>query len=328
MKIVFQNQGLISGEYKKFFLDNLPKNVELIFTEHRDPETFMEHINDMDIFVGYSLSEELIAHAVQLKHIQVPWTGFNTLDDALLKNYKGTISNSHSNSLAIAEHAFALLTSAAKLLTQRDAGMRKHDWSTRNNETNSFWITGKTLGIIGYGAIGKKVAKIAKFGFDMNVMAIKRTKTKEEKDLDFLGNMNDLDYILKNSDYILVAVPQTSETIDLISENEFNQMKNSAILVNIARGPIVNEKALYEALKNEKIGAAGIDVWYNYPKGGDSIIEQNYPFEKLNNIVMTPHSAFKVRDRVEVFAADILENLKLVINENAPINQVNLELGY
>ena len=113
--------------------------------------------------------------AKKLRHIQVPWTGSELLDFDLLKEYSNiTVSNSHSNSLAIAEHAVSLLLAAAKRIPYRDSFMRKGDWSPRYNDVNSYWITGKTLGIIGYGAIGKKIGNILKKGFNMKIFAIKQ----------------------------------------------------------------------------------------------------------------------------------------------------------
>ncbi|MCE7735697.1 MAG: NAD(P)-binding domain-containing protein [Candidatus Heimdallarchaeota archaeon] len=329
MKVLFQYQGLITDQYKAFYRTNLPEDIELIFPSKGDTSKLLEHAPETDIFVGYSVTEEFLTKASKLKHLQIPWTGFNSLDAKLLENRPEiTVSNSHSNSLAIAEHAVALLFAAAKLLPHRDSTMRKGDWSTRGNETNSMWITGKKFGIIGYGAIGKKVAKMLKHGFNMEILAIKRTPGEKDEFCDFVGGIGDLEHVIRESDFILIAVPQTDETNGLIGKEQISWMKEDVVLVNIARGEIVDEESLYLALKEKRIGAAGIDVWYNYPKSGEIKIQQNYPFEELDNIVMTPHSAFKVRDRVEIFAQDILQNIQLIYEGKTPINQVYLDLGY
>ncbi|MCY3415131.1 MAG: hypothetical protein INQ03_25995 [Candidatus Heimdallarchaeota archaeon] len=329
MKVLFQYQGLISEEYKQFFSNNVPDGVELIFSETREEVELLEKASEVEIFVGYRISEAFIQQAKKLRHIQIPWTGFNNFGGEHLEGRDDiTVSNSHSNSLAIAEHAIALLFAASKLLTHRDSLMRKGDWSTRSNDTESFWLTGRKLGIIGYGAIGKKVAAMLKPGFNMEVLAIKRNKSEKDEITDFIGDMQDLDYVLSESDLIVVAVPLTSETEGLLKKEHFAKMKNNAVLVNIARGPVVEEEALYTALKEKQIGAAGIDVWYNYPSGGTHETQQNFPFHDLPNIVMTPHSAFKVRDREEVFAQDILENIIRVYENKEPINKVHLDLGY
>lgn len=329
MKVLFQYQGLITDQYKDFYRSNLPDDIDIIFPDEKDSSLLLEHAPETEIFVGYSLTEEFLQKATKLKHIQIPWTGFNSIDTKLLNDKPEiTVSNSHSNSLSIAEHAVALLFAAAKLLPHRDSTMRQGDWSTRSTETNSFWITDKKLGIIGYGAIGKKVASMLKPGFGLEVLAIKRNPSVKDEICDYLGGMDDLEYVLRESDFLLIAVPQTTETEGLIKKEQFEIMKSNCVLVNIARGPIVDEEALFNALREKQIGAAGIDVWYNYPGSGETTAHQNFPFQELDNITMTPHSAFKVRDRVEIFAQDILTNIQLIYEGKVPINQVYLDLGY
>lgn len=319
----------MTDQYKAYFRSNIPKDVEIVFPESGDKEFLLKQAKDTDLFVGFSLTEEFMSKATKLRHIQIPWTGFNNLRVEFLKGRENiTVSNSHSNSLAIAEHAVSLLLSAAKLITHRDADMRKDSWETRYNQTNSFWLTGKKLGIIGYGSIGKKAAAMLKPGFNMSVLAIKRNPTEKDELCDFIGGMNELDHVLKESDYLIIAVPLTEETTNLIDREQFSLMKQNAVISNIARGPVINEEALYNALKSNRIGAAGIDVWYNYPNGNNHVISQNYPFHELTNIVMTPHSAFKIRDREEIFAEDILTNILNIYHNKSPINQVHLELGY
>lgn len=329
MKILFQAQGLINDEYKQFFRSNLPSEVELVFASERDPEALVKQVQDVDIFVGYTISREFLQSASSLKHIQIPWTGFDRMDTALLEDYPNiTVSNSHSNSLAIAEHAVSLLIAAAKLLPVRDQKMRSGDWSTRVEAVDSFWVSGKTLGILGYGAIGKKVARMLHLGFDMRVLAVKRHPTDPDGIAEEILGIGDMDKVLRESDYLIVALPLTDETRGILSSTKLDLLKANCVVVNIARGPIIEEKALFESLRDGKIGAAGIDVWYNYPNSGSPVTRQNYPFETLENIVMTPHSAFKIRDRVEEFAKDILENIQRIYNKEAPINQVYKDLGY
>lgn len=329
MKVVFQYQGLLTDKYKENFRKRVPEGIQLVFMETRDEEEFLKEIEDAEVLVGYRLTEELMQKAKKLKHIQIPWTGFDNLGKEFLEGRDHfTVSNSHANSLAIAEHGISLLLAASKLLTKRDMGMRKGDWTSRYEEVNSVWLTGKTALIIGYGAIGKKMGKMLKHGFNMKIQAIKRSPSPPDEIAEFIGNVDDLENVLPTADFVIVAVPLTEETRGLISKDQFSLMKSTAVLVNIARGPVVDEKALFEALKGKIIHSAGIDVWYNYPRGDQRTIFQNYPFEELDNIVMTPHSAFKVIDREEVFTEDIIENIIRIFEGREPINQVNLNLGY
>jgi lactate dehydrogenase-like 2-hydroxyacid dehydrogenase len=319
-----------------YFKKNLPPAIELICPQRIDENTLIDLSSDVDVLISYKISNEVLKAAKKLKHIQVPWTGSESLDFDVLKNYPHiTVSNSHSNALVIAEHAVALLVAAAKRLIISDQKMRKGDWSARYDAINSHWLSEKSLGVIGYGAIGKIVARMMKSAFNMKILAIKRFPEKIDPDAvyDYLGgqDLKDREYVFKNSDFFLVTLPLTEETKDLIGEKEISSMKPNAIIVNISRGSVINEKALYEALRDKKIAAAGLDVWYNYPKDRKNPVNvfQNYPFRELDNVILSPHRAFRVHQRGDIVSADdVIDNLILLSKGKEPKNQLNMELGY
>ncbi len=245
MKVLFCHR--VSAELKKVYENSLPEDLELIFPDDLSDENLVKNATDIDIAVGYKFSREFLTQAKKLIHIQVPWTGAESLDFELLREFpRITISNSHSNSLAIAEHAVALLISAAKNIVYSDSYMRKGDWTPRYNDVTAQWLTGKTLGVIGYGAIGKKVASILRSGFNMDIMAISRNHPeKYSQETSFSGTFESLDHVLKNSDYILLALPYTHETKGLIGERELDLLRGNAVLVNVGRGKVIDEEALY-----------------------------------------------------------------------------------
>lgn len=321
---------------QEHFRNRLPNNIELIFPPRIEESSLVNLAQDVDILIGYKFSEELILSAKKLKHIQVPWTGSESLDFNLLKKFPNiTVSNSHSNALVIAEHAIALFLATAKLIVSSDRKMRKGDWSSRYNDENSYLLYQKNLGVIGFGAIGINVAKILKAAFNMKILAIKRfpEKINPKIEYDYLGGYEkeDLEHLLKQSDFILIALPLTEETRNLIGKDEFKLMKPNTIIVNISRGPIINEEALFNSLKKKKIAGAGLDVWYNYPKDRKNPVNvfQNFPFRDLDNVVLSPHRAFKVHERGDIVSAqDVIDNIILISERNKPKNQLNLELGY
>ncbi|MFX0086567.1 MAG: 2-hydroxyacid dehydrogenase [Candidatus Hodarchaeota archaeon] len=334
MKVLFcYRVPLIVQEH---FRNRLPNNIELIFPPRIEESSLVNLAQDVDILIGYKFSEELILSAKKLKHIQVPWTGSESLDFNLLKKFPNiTVSNSHSNALVIAEHAIALFLATAKLIVSSDRKMRKGDWSSRYNDENSYLLYQKNLGVIGFGAIGINVAKILKAAFNMKILAIKRfpEKINPKIEYDYLGGYEkeDLEHLLKQSDFILIALPLTEETRNLIGKDEFKLMKPNTIIVNISRGPIINEEALFNSLKKKKIAGAGLDVWYNYPKDRKNPVNvfQNFPFRDLDNVVLSPHRAFKVHERGDIVSAqDVIDNIILISERNKPKNQLNLELGY
>ncbi|MHA2389857.1 MAG: NAD(P)-dependent oxidoreductase, partial [Candidatus Hodarchaeales archaeon] len=179
-------------------------------------------------------------------------------------------------------------------------------------------------------AIGSKVAHMMKHGFDMQILAINRSGTSKRSDLvDFLGTHESLDYILENSDYLLIALPLTPETKGLIQERELTLLKPTVVLVNIGRGEVINEENLYEFLKRSELAAVGSDVWYNYPKDRKNPkVQQNFPFDEFPFLVMSPHSAFKVESREIPFTEDIITNLKAIYNNEVPQNQLDLDAEY
>ncbi|MHA1974947.1 MAG: 2-hydroxyacid dehydrogenase [Candidatus Hodarchaeales archaeon] len=332
MEVVFAHR--VSMDLQEIYLSRLPPVIKSKFLGDLSEGNIIENVRNAEVLVTYKVSKGILENAEKLKHIQVPWTGVETLDFQLLKKYPHiTVSNSHSNSLAIAEHAVALILSTAKRIALSDRMMRKGDWTSRYDSSMGVWINNKTLGVIGLGAIGRKVAKIMKNGFGCKVYAIKKkitNNTTENEQCDFIGTSNDLHKVLSESDFILISLPLTRETEGFIGKKELDKMKKSAVLVNISRGPVIDEKALYTHLKERKILGAGIDTWYNYPKDRDkpTNVYQNYPFESLDNIVMTPHSAFKISNREEAFAEDIIKNILQIYQDKEPINKIDLELGY
>ena len=206
----------------------------------------------------------------------------------------GVVSN------ATADQAFALLLAAARRLTEAERWVRKGNWKIAFHPL--FWLGAEvhqaTIGIIGMGSIGLEMAKRAR-GFDMRILYYSRTRKPDAEDL------YDMQYVpmptlLAQSDYVSLHVPLTPETHHLISSDELAQMKSTAILVNAARGPVVDPAALYQALHSRTIAAAALDVTTPEP------IDPNDPLLTLENLVVAPHlgsSTVRTRTSMAVLAA-------------------------
>jgi len=150
-------------------------------------------------------------------------------------------------------------------------------------------VAGKTLGLVGFGHIARAIAKRAK-AFDMKVMAVRKNPDKNAQELDWTGGAAELPFLLQNSDYVVIACDLNDDTRNLFDTKAFGQMKATAVLINVARGGIVEEEALYKALHEQSIGGAVIDTWYNYnEKGKDEVKPYNLPFDELDNIIMSGH---------------------------------------
>ncbi len=214
-----------------------------------------------------------------------------------------------------ADLTFALLMAAARRITESEQYLRNGKWKTWSPmQLTGQDVYGKTLGIIGMGRIGEAVAKRAR-GFDMTILYHNRSRNEVAESR--LGSRYvPLDELLQRSDYVCVMTPLTPDTHHLISERELAMMKPSAILINTSRGPTVDEDALYKALKNKEIWAAGLDVYEKEPIG------PGHPLLTLDNVVLLPHigsASIATRTQMAVMAA---QDLVRVLNGETPYHPV------
>ena len=346
MKVVIGYDA--SREAQQYLRTKLPADIELVgpFTEGQKDQEFLKEIKDADVVLSYTLTREALAVSQKLKLLQFPWTGVNSLysvdDDQYDKDLATqlleqnvTVCNSHSNALSIAEHTMSLITSASKHIVPIDHYMRKGDWRPRREGFISTLLRDSVLGIVGYGAIGKHVARMAIQGFGMKVIAIRRGENPENYSnppVEILGGPNRLKNLLSQSDFVLITVPLTPETENMIGSEELSTMKPTSVLVNVSRGPVINQKALFEALEKRQIGGAALEVWWKYPRlseGDDpSQFFQDFPFQTLENVILSPHRAWRVKHRDAFHLEDVVENLLRFRDGRDLINVVDLKLGY
>jgi phosphoglycerate dehydrogenase-like enzyme len=219
----------------------------------------------------------------------------------------------------------------AKNIVNNDNDLRKGIWHGFSTREPTIQLRGKKLGIIGSGSIGWEIAKIG-YALGMKIYAIKRKVNKidlkKKKILEFLGENKDLRKVIKKSDFLVVSVPLTEETKEMITKKEL-QLMNGKYLINISRGSVINENDLYEALKNNDLVGAAIDTWYQYPgKEKSKILPGKYDFQKLKNIIMSPHTAGYSDKALEENIKEVFNNIVKVYCGEEPENQVNTELGY
>ena len=297
--------------------------------------------DDYEILIEGRAPEELL-QASSLKTLVVPFAGVPDSTLQLLRKHRHISGhNLHHNAADTAEVAVALLFAAAKLIVPMDQRLRKNDWGSRYEDSRAIALEGKHALILGYGQIGQRIARML-LGAGMKVTALKRSK-QQDKDgdarIDSIGRLNDY---LPQTNALIIAVPQTAETLGLIGEAQLAALPEDAVLVNIARGAVVDEEALYNALKNGHLHSAGLDVWYQYPQAAantvpgyfnmpDSALNtppSKFPFGELENVVLSPHRAGTSIDTEPRRARDLASILLAVAcGEEAP-NKINLDAGY
>jgi glyoxylate reductase len=261
------------------------------------------------------IDKEVIDNASGVKIFANYAVGFNNIDISEAKS-RGVFVTNTPDVLTdtTADLAWALLFAAARRVVESDKFMRSgkfEKWSSKLLLGQD--ITGKTLGIIGLGKIGKAFGKKS-IGFEMNILYYNRSRD-EEFEQKYGAEYVDMDALLRKSDFISIHLPLTDETRHFIGKNEFNKMKKTAILVNTARGPIIDEKALVEALKSRRIMAAGLDVYEREP-------EFEMELKDLDNVVMLPHIGSATAETRTNMALMAAQNIVEVLNGNRPLNPV------
>lgn len=261
------------------------------------------------------ITEEVLSKCNNLKYIGLFATGYNNVDLDAAKRHNVTVCNAPSYSTnAVAQHVFALILSFYNHVSEYSKSVARGDWVQSKMfsyfDIPIFELAGKTIGIVGYGSIGRKVAEIAR-AFSMNVLVFTRTIPQNIQGIEFVN----FDELLKRSDIVSLHCPLTEKTRGMINSEKLAMMKKSAILINTSRGPIVDEKDLAEALENEVIAGAGLDVVKVEP-----MLESN-PLLNAKNCIITPHIAWAPYQTRKRLVNLVLENYK-AWNNGKPQNVV------
>jgi len=285
---------------------------------------------DTNIIIGGRPTREQLATCPNLRALIVPWAGVPENTRELLREFPHlTLHNLHHNAAATAEMALALLFAAAKFIVPLDQKLRANDWSPRYAPARSLGLEGKTALIIGYGQIGQRVGRVCR-ALGMNVIATRRNRVEQDAIAE-VHPTSDLSQLLPRAEAVVITAPLTLETKGLIGERELAALPRGAVLVNVGRGAIVDEDALYHALQNGQLAAAGIDVWYNYPTDEASqanTAPSNYPFGELDNVVLSPHRGGDDKDIDVARMRDLAELLNAAARGAEMPNRVDMNAGY
>ncbi|WP_273851546.1 2-hydroxyacid dehydrogenase [Guptibacillus spartinae] len=279
-------------------------------------EREIQEVDGLFCMLTEEIDRSLLENASNLKVVANMAVGYNNIDISAAKE-KGVVVTNTPGVLTetTADLTFALLMATARRIPEASTYLRKGKWEAWSPmQLTGQDIHGSTLGIIGMGRIGEAVAKRAR-GFDMNILYHNRRRNQEAEDKLEL-QYAELDQLLKESDFVCVLTPLTAETKNLIGVKELRMMKKTGILINTARGGIVNEEALYHALKEEDIWAAGLDVFAEEP------VSLQHPLLTLPNVVTLPHiGSASVTTRLKM-AEVATENLLKVLDGEKPPHPV------
>jgi phosphoglycerate dehydrogenase-like enzyme len=300
---------------------NIPCNIVV-----SDEEGIIPLLGAADVLVTMGFTAAMGRAVTKLKLVQVPGAGVDRIDRAALP--AGTwLANVYGHETGIAEYAIGAMLALTREFSRLDAALRRGEWQSQwavGTAIPPVWpeLAGKTVGILGYGRIGQAIARRAR-AFDMKVCAIRRNVgNSAEGDLDLLGGPDVMDEVLRRADYVVIAMPATTETKGTVGRRELALMKATAFLINVARAEIVDEVALYEALAQRAIAGAALDVWYRYPREVGPTAPATQPFHGLPNVLMTPHVSGWTDGMLDARAKAIAENIRRVWSGETPLNLI------
>jgi len=296
----------------------LREKAEILFATSLEESSLINQVREADGIVLRTrgkVTRKLMESAPKLKAIGRHGVGVENIDlEAATEKGIWVVNTPNANNLSVAEHFFGLALMLSRMLKKGEIALKEGRWEARNQCVGKE-LQGKTLGILGFGRIGKSVGRIGHNGFNMNVLYFDIIRYKEAEEEIEAKKVN-LDELLSNSDFISINLPLTPETRGLVGEKELGLLKPTAYIINVARGPIWDEKAVYAVLKEGKIAGAGSDVYEVEPATKD------HPLFELENFIGTPHMAAHTEEamrRMSLVAEDIIR----VLDGKAPLHPVN-----
>jgi phosphoglycerate dehydrogenase-like enzyme len=294
----------------------LDPGIALVAADARDPASVAAAIVDAAIVITTRFDAAMAAHARSLEVLICPAAGTENIDRAAVPEGVEVVAGI-GHEAPMAEYAIGALVALRQRFFEGDAALRRGEWRFGYFGARELVgeLQGSSLGIIGFGRIGVEIARRAgAFGMRCRAVTLHPGKAVQPgllvAPLGALGDPGAVDALVSGSDAIVVACALSPATESLIDARRFALMRPGAVIVNLARGPVVEEKALFDALASHRIAGAAIDVWYDYPrKAADRVKPSSYPFEDLDDVIMTPHSSAwtpQARERRIVYLASII----------------------
>lgn len=286
------------------------------------------------VLVAGRPSREELEASPHLTTLIIPWAGLPADTRTLLADFPHiAVHNLHHNAAPTAELAVTLLLAAAKFVVRYDSALRAGDWRIRYVRPGpSLLLEGKTAMVLGYGAIGKRVARSLR-SLGMHVLATRRRATApyETENGVTVHPAGELAVLLPRANAVIICLPHTPETDGLLDAEALALLPPNSVLVNIGRAQIVAEQALYEALRDGALHAAGLDVWYSYPPDEAARAYHRpsaYPFHELDNVIMSPHRGGAADETARLRMTHLAALLNAAAAGRPLPDQVDVAAGY
>ncbi len=315
---------------QEFFESELGNIAETVFAPGYKAEDILPLIPRTDIFVGGVFDAEILAAAIRLKLLIIPYIGVER-HIPIVKQFPGiTVVNSRGNAAPTAQHAVAMMLSVTNHIVHFHCRMQAGQWRAYDDNPPSLLLDeNTTVGVLGTGTVGQDIIRRLA-GFPVKIVACSRTGRKRDEFPNLqMFPATEITPFYRQSNILMVAVPRTPDTEGMVGKHELGLLPDHAIVVNVARGAVIQEKPLFKALKSRQLLGAGLDVWYNYRP--DEINGKKYPytepFHELDNVVLSPHRAGSPLVRTERFR-DIIDNIYRWIQGKPLQYVIDIETGY
>ncbi len=292
------------------------------------------HPESVHYLVSGRPTQDEIKRCSNLKAVIIPFAGIPSEMRAVMRAFPHVgVHNLHHNAIVVVEMTLALLLAACKHIISPHEALRHNDWRPRYAPNPAMLLQGKTALLLGYGEIGSRLAKVL-YALDMHILAIRKSISSLDRDrFAMVYPTQSLHRVLPRANVLINTLPLTPQTKSMIGEKELFLLPRGAVVVNVGRGEVIDQYAFFQALKNNHLGAAAIDVWYNYPEDEPSrahTTPAEFPFTELENVVLSPHRAGGLHSQDTERLR--MEHLAALLNHAAhgePLpNRVELSRGY
>jgi phosphoglycerate dehydrogenase-like enzyme len=310
-------------EQQALLLEILGSDASLTFLTERAPAQREQALEEATVLLSWNFPREIqpqyYPYLQQVMFIQLLSAGADHMPFADLPPHILVASNPGAYAAPMAEHVLAMMLALAKHLLVQHQKLREGEF---DQFTPNRMLSGKTVGILGYGGIGRATARLMR-AFGMRIYAINTSGTSPEP-ADFLGTLRDLERVLRESDVLVISLPLTRTTRGLIGKQELAWIKPDAILVNVARGAILDEEALYTHVKSHPSFLLGIDAWWTEPVLHGHF-RMEYPFLELPNVLGSPHNSGVVPGVLMDATRQAAENVKRFLKGEQVVGMVRRE---
>ncbi len=308
MKVVVGDRNVLP--HREQFEAGLPVGTEVVWCVPFDESRVIEELADADVYVGGKFSAAMGAAAPRLRMVHVVGAGTDNVDRSGL-GPDVQVCNTFHHEQSIAEYVVAATVMLRRQFLQQDRALREGRFATAVYDPSipqPLSLSGARIGFVGFGHIGRRTWQLFQ-AYGATGAAVTGSGRAPDERLEWVSDAGDVGRLADFADVLVVSAPLNDRTRGMIGAEELGRLGRDGVLVNVGRGPLVQEQPLFDALSRKQIAAAAVDVWYRYP-GPDGVGEPSVlPFRDLDNVLMTPHSSGVTHHTFVGRVADIASNI-------------------